>query len=131
MIHIRHGIDQPDLFDAFIRHARVILVDGCHLAQDLLGRVRNPIWQSCSASKPELEPGRQIAEDLPIRARHAAGRLSRPHPLDAAVGVGERPILFGERSRGQEDIRKRAELVDEQILRRRGIRDASCACASR
>jgi hypothetical protein len=43
--------------------------------------------------------------------------MSRPHPLDAPVRVGERPILFGERRRRQEDIRKRARLVDEQILR--------------
>ena len=43
--------------------------------------------------------------------------MSRPHPLDSSVGVGERSILFRERSRGQEDIRKRARLIDEQILR--------------
>src|SRR5687768_15013427 len=42
--------------------------------------------------------------------------MSHPHPLDSPVRVGERPILFRERSRWQEDIRKRTRLVDEQIL---------------
>src|SRR5512133_2947144 len=54
---------------------------------------------------------------MPIWARLSTRRLSRPHTLDASIRVGERPIFFGERGRGQEDICKCARLVDEQILR--------------
>ena len=38
------------------------------------------------------------------------------HALDAPVGVGKRAVLFGKRRGRQEDVGKRARLVDEQIL---------------
>ncbi len=117
MIQVGDRIDQPDLLDAVIRHAGIIHVDGGHLAQDFLGRGIIPFCRLRSGpSKPRFEARRQVAEDLPVGAGHAAGRVSSPHTLDTAVGVGKGPILFGERRGRQEDIRERARLVDEQIL---------------
>ena len=50
--------------------------------------------------------------------------------MDAAIRVSERPILFGERSGGQEDIRKRA-LAVIALLEDNGVGDAFETVASK
>ena len=115
MVHAGDRIDQPDLVDAPIGDAGIIHVDRGHLAQDLFGGGVVPSGGG-GASQTGFESGREIAKDLPVGARLAAGRLSRTHSLDAAVRVGKCSIFFGKRRGGQEDIRKRAGLVDEQVL---------------
>ena len=48
---------------------------------------------------------------LPVLRRH-----HRADPVDPALGVGERAVLLQERRAGQEDVRERGGLVEEQVL---------------
>ncbi len=58
---------------------------------------------------------RESHRDFPIgQAGHGRNRLA--HAADAALGVGERAVLFEERRAGQEDVRVAGGFVQEQIL---------------
>ena len=59
---------------------------------------------------------RDVAGDVPVRARLADRRQCRTHPLDAPLTVGEGAFLLGERGGRQHDVRGLGGFLQEDVL---------------
>ena len=86
-----------------------------HLVEDL-GRAAVVELAADVQAEPPRDAPRQLGGDPPVRPRLAERRQRRPHALHAALGVGERAFLLGERRRRQEHVGPLGRLVHEQVL---------------
>src|SRR5215470_16635634 len=93
MVVIPHRCLDALLFDAPILHSGILSYDAAHFFEHIGGTLVSPEG-ALGTVKLFFDARREIADDLPISARLAAGLQRLAHALDPAVRVGEGAFLF-------------------------------------